>query len=78
VLPLHNSKTVSTREGKTCWRQAYDFLMQQKPLEPLKLHKELCQAAEDHAIELARDDDELTSLDRRIEKRCGKLKGKIA
>jgi len=52
--------------------------MNQHPLEPLKLHQGLCEAAEDHADELARDDDDLTDLDKRVLKRCGKLKGKIS
>lgn len=54
TLPLKPGCNQSTNEGKSSWREAYNFLLNQKPLQPLKLHKGLCQAAEDHAIDMAK------------------------
>jgi uncharacterized protein YkwD len=70
-----------TREGKSAWVEAYNFLIKQKPLQPLKLHKGLCQAAEDHALDMAKtgifahNSSDGTDFSTRIERRCGKSYG---
>ena len=81
TLPLKPGCNQGTSEGKSSWKEAYNFLMKQIPLHPLKLHRGMCQAAEDHALDMAKngffehDSSDGTSFSTRIERRCGKAYG---
>ena len=72
---------MSTFEGKSAWQEAYNFLLKQKPLKALKIHKGMCQAAEDHALDMVKknffdhNSSDGTDFSKRIEKRCGKAFG---
>lgn len=80
-MPLYPGCNYSTNEGQGAWKEAYSFLMSQKPLPPFALNAGLTLAAEDHAIDMAQtgifghNSSNGMSFSDRIAKRCGQAYG---
>lgn len=53
-MPLYGNCYYRVNESKQTWIECYKFLINQKPLPPLRLSQALTQAAQDHAIDLAK------------------------
>ena len=77
TLPLIKGCNYSTNEGKTAWKEAYNFLVNQKPLPPLELNEGLNLAAMDHCMDMKtknffdHQSSNGISFSDRIAKRCG-------
>lgn len=83
-LPLKPNCTYSTFEGKPCWKEAYEYMKNFKPVFPLQLNEGLNLAAMDHAIDLKINNifdhrsSNGMSFGERIERRCGPTNGYMA
>jgi len=80
-LPLKPHCNYSTNEGKKAWKEAYEYLTSHKPMDPFILNEGLTLAADDHVIDMAKNNffghnsSNGQTFSKRIEKRCGKAYG---